>query len=117
MKLTNLNIDCLECILGYLGLADLLNAADSNKRLCHASKFVYIRKYGSYTHVFETIYKSEQECLKKVNSENPIIVMKNTTNEIYCRYLKHILQLLRNFGRLVYGVEFFMIFIERDREI
>lgn len=53
MILTDLNIDCLEEILEYLELKDLLNAADSNKRLCHASKFVFIRKYaGDYISIY-----------------------------------------------------------------
>lgn len=46
MILTDLDIVCIEEIFEYLELKDLLNVADSNKRLCHASKFVFIRKYA-----------------------------------------------------------------------
>lgn len=45
MKITDLNIDCLEGILDLLEFRDLIIAADSNKRICHAAKFVFARKY------------------------------------------------------------------------
>ena len=116
MKLTNLNIDCLESILEYLELADLLNAADSNKRLCHASKFVYIKKYGSYRLYFVRAFKSKQKSVRHTNSPDPYISIMDENN-IFCGYyLKCALQLLRNFGRFVYGIEFYMIFAEYDRE-
>lgn len=46
MKITDLNIDCLEAILYRLEFQDFLNAADSNKCINHAAKFVFIRKYN-----------------------------------------------------------------------
>lgn len=95
MKLTDLNIDCLEAILNHLDLQNLLNVADSNKRLCHASKFVYIEKYGSCTVIFPILYESQRssiECHK-------LILVKG--NMIHFRHLKYILQLLRIFGHLI----------------
>ena len=46
MKITDLTIDCLEEILEYLNLANLLNVANSNKRLNRAACFVFRRKHG-----------------------------------------------------------------------
>lgn len=48
MKFADLNIDCLEAILDYLEFKDLVNAADSNKRINHAAKFIFARKYRKY---------------------------------------------------------------------
>lgn len=87
MLLTGLNIDCLEEIFEYLELGDLLNAADSNKRMLHASKFVYVRKYGSHRlHIglFCKCYLS-----------------KKSGETITVNNFKSILSLLRNFGPLI----------------
>lgn len=46
MNITDLNIDCIESILDYLEFEDFLNAAFSNKRINHAAKFVFARKYN-----------------------------------------------------------------------
>lgn len=46
LRITDLMIDCLKEVFEYLGLCDLLNVADSNKRLQQAAGFVYDRKYG-----------------------------------------------------------------------
>ncbi|XP_055319988.1 uncharacterized protein LOC129577270 isoform X1 [Sitodiplosis mosellana] len=46
MKFDALNFDCLESVLEYLELIDLLNVADSTKRLKKAAELVYARKYG-----------------------------------------------------------------------
>lgn len=45
MKLTDLDVDCLEAILEHLHFEDFVRVADSNKRLQHAARFVYARKY------------------------------------------------------------------------
>lgn len=96
MLLTGLNIDCLEEILEYLELRDLLNVADSNKRLRHASKFVFVRKYGSYG--FRLYDRS--------NTQEESITIYNHTRSIHVRNLKLSLPLLRNFwpfiSRIVY---------------
>lgn len=54
MKITELNIDCMEEILQFLNLKDLLNVADSNKRLNRAACLVYAQKYGTLSHVMES---------------------------------------------------------------
>lgn len=46
MKLTDLNIDCIQSILEYLPYADLSNVADSNKRLLHAARFIFAEMFG-----------------------------------------------------------------------
>lgn len=46
MKITDLNIICIEEIFEYLDLLNLMNVADSNKRLNIAARFVYRRKHG-----------------------------------------------------------------------
>lgn len=46
MKITDLNIDCLEAILDRLKFQDFVNAADSNKRIKHAAEFLFLRKYN-----------------------------------------------------------------------
>lgn len=46
MKITDLNFDCLETILEYLHFIDLMNVADSTKRLNEAAVLVFARKYG-----------------------------------------------------------------------
>lgn len=46
MKFTDLNIDCLEIVLEYLELIDLLNVADSTKRLNKVAELVFARKHG-----------------------------------------------------------------------
>lgn len=45
MILNELNIDCLEEILSFLDLEDLLNVADTNRRLHRAAGFVFDQKY------------------------------------------------------------------------
>lgn len=46
MKFTDLNIDCLEIVLEYLELIDLLNVADSTKRLNKVAELVFVREHG-----------------------------------------------------------------------
>lgn len=47
-NITDLTIDCLEEIFEYLDLPDLLNIADSHKRLNKAAAFVYIRRHRKW---------------------------------------------------------------------
>lgn len=111
MKLIDLNIDCLEGILEYLKLEDLLNAADSNKRLCHASKFVFFGKYGSPKITFIRAYKSRQECLKQYK-----LIEVQTKNNISLNDLKSIFQILRNFGHLISKINFDLLSSEISRQ-
>lgn len=86
MKITNLNIDCLEAILNHLEFQDLINAADSNRRINHAAKFVFSRKYSRNMIVFEKV-KNMRIRLFEFNNE-----------EIHIYDLKFALILLRCFG-------------------
>lgn len=89
MLLTDLNIDCLEAILELLELDDLIQVADSNKRLQHASKFVFIRKYGRL------------EMQSRIRSDPVKICIETTKKHMTVYKLKSRLQLLRNFGSLI----------------
>lgn len=97
MKFTDLNLDCLEIVLEYLNLIDLLNVADTNKRLNKAAELVFVRekiKHGS----------------KYVTFGNTKILrdrsFKITREEIYIDDLKTSLQLLRCVGRVVSKIKF-----------
>lgn len=92
MKLTDLNIDCLENVLGYLELGDLINAADANKRLNEAANFVFVRKYNRANIRFLP------------NSSCFGISYKKEDKYMYVKGLKVSLQLLRCFGHLISGL-------------
>lgn len=44
-SINDVNIDCLEEIFKYLKLKDLLNIADSSKRLRRAASFIFSSTY------------------------------------------------------------------------
>ena len=100
MILTDLNIDCLEGILGHLELADLLNVADSNNRMRHASKYVFVNKYRRHRFSFIkdilchkwTIFSGENHTIHPKYAEFRHISSNN---------FKSILQTLRVFGSLI----------------
>lgn len=101
MLLTDLNIDCLESILDYLQLGDLLNVSDSNKRLNYASKFVFIRKYGNCAFQFgDFTSKSRQSHIHVYNNRSYNIHGLKT----FLVYSKSSLQLLRNFGPFIHQI-------------
>lgn len=93
MKFHDLDFDCLEYVLEYLDLHDLLNVADSNKRLRKAAELVYTGKYGDRRVVFGII---------KLLSDQTF-VFKNSTysREIESKGFKTSMQLLRCFGPLI----------------
>lgn len=45
-EFSDLNVDCLEHVFGYLGFADLLNVVDLNANAADAAKIVYSRHYS-----------------------------------------------------------------------
>ncbi|XP_055323587.1 uncharacterized protein LOC129578686 [Sitodiplosis mosellana] len=91
MKLTDLNIDCIEGILEHLEIDDLMSAADSNTRLRHAARFVYDRKYSEKT----------VSLLPGWNFESG----SGPTRPEYIFYnVRSSFRLLRCFGHLVSGV-------------
>lgn len=64
MRLTDLNIDCLETILEHLKLGDLLNVADANKRLHRAACSTFVEKYHEESATFELIRYSQKRLLQ-----------------------------------------------------
>lgn len=88
MTLEDLNMDCLERILRYLPLEDLLNVADSNKRLKKAADLVFFLKHGTST----LWIVGMSSCVRKWG------VAKSS---ILTAILKRILQILRCFGHLI----------------
>ena len=92
MKLTDLNIDCLENILEYLKFWDFLNAADSDARLRKAANFIFIRK------TFRTTVHFGNIKLARGRSRN---VYWNAIKD-----LKTSLQYLRCFGHFVLKINF-----------
>lgn len=53
-QITDVNNDCLEHLLKYLSLADLLNVADSSKQLMDAAKFAFASNHGRKTIVLNS---------------------------------------------------------------
>lgn len=89
MKFTDLNFDCLETVLEYLKLVDLLNMADSTRRLKKAAELVYARKYGDWPVIFGAMEKS------------PVQSFRFTNQGIESKGLKASLQLLRCVGSAI----------------
>lgn len=52
-KITDLNSDCLECILQYSEFNDLLSIADSSKHFYQPACIVYKRKFGTKGIVYD----------------------------------------------------------------
>lgn len=96
MKLTDINIDCLEKILEYLEFGDLLSAASSNKRLNKAAHYILIRKKWHKSVLLISIRISRKRLIK----------FKYHWIEI--NDLKTSLQYIRCFGHLIYEVDFTM---------
>lgn len=99
MLLEDLNIDCLEAILEYLKLEDLLNVSDTSKRLNHASKFVFVQKYGYGMLVInDQIRFSEQTIYISVSHTDKTKVIRPSRP-------KSILQILRCFGTFLNRID------------
>lgn len=88
-KITSLNDNCLERIFDYLELKDLLNVADSNKRLKSVADMVFALKF------------SEREL--NFIDYTPILGSNFITSpaEIHVGDVKSSLQLLRCFGHSI----------------
>lgn len=88
-KLTSLDNDCLEQIFKYLPLKDLLNVADSNKRLKEVADTVFALNYG------------EKE-LNLIDSNEVLGAnLITSSTEIHVGDLKATLQVLRCFGQSI----------------
>lgn len=67
-----MNVDCLESCLEYLSMGDLLNAADSNKRMKHAARYVFVRIYGQKV-VYLSLLKSYKRAAFDFNDKELLI--------------------------------------------
>lgn len=92
MILTDLNLDCLETDFEYLGFSDLLNLADTNKRIRRATELVFIRKYQHKKLIIN-------DCLH----DGQIYI---TDNSIEIHNIKPCLQILRCFGPFITAIDF-----------
>lgn len=105
MNLNDLNIICLETVLEYLEIKDLLNAADSNKRLRHAASMVYERKYGEMELHIEHLGHKCWDRNDQIKINTFLI-----SNFIQIQHPKCAFQLLRCFGHVVtsiFGLDYF----------
>lgn len=93
MKLTDLNLDCLETVLEYLEFEDLFNAANSNKRMQRAASPVYDRKY----------YKRFELGVNGWFGGPKYEILRGC---IYVFDFKYGLQLLRCFGHLLSSIDY-----------
>lgn len=96
MILTDLSIDCIEGILEHLEFEDLLNVADSNERLRHASKFVFTWKYGGYQFNFENARINRTSGIRLLSKDHEIWIIKLNTS----------LQVLRIFGAIMSRIKY-----------
>lgn len=113
MKLTNLNLDCLEAVLDHLKIVDLLNVADASTRLRNAAKLVYARSHSEKVVVFEELYYSSGVNIFKYairddryvshSMEKYVAIDKNAFG---ISDYKIAFQLMRTFGHLVSNLIF-----------
>lgn len=94
-RITDMNIDCLECIFNYLDVKDLLNVTDSCKRLKQVTDLVYSLRYGRKT---LELTKSSLHMSKEFNE------FRMTDRKISVKDLKNILQIIRCFGHLIRNI-------------
>lgn len=101
MKITDLNIDTLEEILELLNFEDFLNAANSNKHIYHAARFLFLRKYCGKKRLLLNFM------IEPVNYRF-FIREERTVGYLYAtvRCLKIALLLLRCFGCLMDRIRF-----------
>lgn len=95
IKLTELNLDCLESIFNRLPLEDLLNITDTSKQLQLAVRIVYRRHYARKTSSVKL--NIQQTIGNKALDERP--------DHIRIHDMRIALQLLRIFGYFVEELE------------
>lgn len=76
MKITDLNIDCLEKVFRHLDYFDIFNVAESNALLREATKLTYRIKYGKS----EIIFPNRMD---EISTNNPIYITPNGAVFIY----------------------------------
>lgn len=93
MRITDMNIDCLEEVSKHLNLTDLLNIADSSKRLNKAANFVFNQKHGNKLVRF-VLCVGDQHRLVRKNGDTIFIVDFYTS-----------LRFVRCFGQLISRID------------
>lgn len=94
MKLTDMNLYCIENCLDLLQIEDLLNAASSNKRLCRAANSIYDQKHRNKKISFNIQHD--------ICPYNSAVTDRDQTITVYTFRL--ILMFLRCFGFMVTNV-------------
>lgn len=93
LQLIDVNNDCLRAIFNHLNLIDLLNVADTSKRLKQIAEMEFERKYKTNQVHFAHVRPNPNRCVT-VNGYRIVI-----------GDLKTCLQLLRCFGHIVNEIE------------
>lgn len=101
MKFTDLNFDCLENVLEYLKLIDLLNVADTSKRLNKAAELVYAQKYGK-----KKVRFGDMTDARVSEGDHGIEI---TGKHININDFKTDLQLMRCVGSVISSIEFLFL--------
>lgn len=89
-KITDLNVECLQHILGQLDFRDFLNAANSTKKLREAAVKIYTAQYG------DKFVKYNDNAMKTTGLETDVT---DTTIEI--NESRTCLKMMRGFGAVI----------------
>lgn len=118
MKLTDVKIVCLEEILEFLDIKDLLNAADANKRLRRAATSVFEREYGKMPWIMEQLPK-HPDPLREISLSwdyRDLFYIDESTDTYFIEKRKLAFQLVRCFGSLLPSINCFYQYPGVDRD-
>lgn len=93
LKITDLDVNCLEVMFNHLNISDLLNVADSNETLKRAAGMVFLRRYSEKK---IWLHKPRLSINRKLHVYSENIMIED---------LKTCLQILRCFGDLIGKLE------------
>lgn len=111
MLLTDMNIDCLEAVLEHLTLANLLKAADVNRRLRRVAQQVFDQKYGRKKINFTWIGLCPQE-IRWMGKHSRIDILDTSVS---IRHHQTISKLMRNFdGDVKLAIDYISIISTKD---
>lgn len=105
MNITNLGVDCLECIFMNFDLDDLLNVADVNKQFRQAATYPFIRKYSKKNIAIEEFEKN----VLYYKSDEFKILYKVEGNKLQIRDTKMGMKILRCFGSNISDLRFMYV--------
>lgn len=109
MKLTDLEINCLEAILKFLDIENLLNAADANTRLRRAATLVFAREYDNIRWVIDELPRHPdplEYCQFRWHYDDPFHPAE-TIDSYGITKRKIAFQLVRCFGSLLRSISCF----------